>query len=164
MKLNYLTSLPKHLDKEIFENACNFYAKYLFPKQEKDVKIDISFTKPESGIAEVVWSEDNVNPRDFSLIIDRKVFGFRLLLTLAHEFVHIKQYVKREMFDYIINSSVKWKGKKFRDGQNIGADPKNIDYYFLPWEVEAYGMENGLAEYFMKEHNFTKSTQLYKRK
>lgn len=70
-----------------------------------------------------------------------------VLLCLGHEMVHVKQYVMREMFDYK-NGDVWFKGFVYSDWDN------DEDYYFLAWEIEAYGHELGLYVRFLEEVGF----------
>ena len=60
-----------------------------------------------------------------------------LIETICHECVHIKQYLKKELKELGVDKH-KWKG--------IEVNSKNIDYYELPWEVEAYNMEMEIAK------------------
>lgn len=78
-----------------------------------------------------------------------------ILRTLAHEIVHVKQYVLGEL--------------RWRDAgllyKGINHDAMNLmDYFELPYEIEAYGREKGLLYGFMlvwsgieKEINFPKA-------
>ncbi len=64
-----------------------------------------------------------------------------ILKTLAHELVHVKQYVMREL--------------RWRDAgllyKGINHDPENLmEYFELPYEIEAYGREKGLLYGFLK--------------
>jgi hypothetical protein len=53
-----------------------------------------------------------------------------MMQTLAHEMVHAKQYLRRELCGY----SMAWKGRK----------PRNYKYENAPWEKEAYRLEEEL--------------------
>lgn len=66
------------------------------------------------------------------------------LSVLAHEMVHVRQYVTNELVDH--GKYCTWKGKKFKE-----FDPDTDDYYFSPWEVEAFGMQVGLYRLYMRE-------------
>ena len=64
-----------------------------------------------------------------------------ILRTLAHELVHVKQYVLGEL--------------RWRDAgllyKGINHDPENLmEYFELPYEIEAYGREKGLLYGFLK--------------
>jgi hypothetical protein len=66
-----------------------------------------------------------------------------LMLDLAHELVHVKQYLNNELFDYVAGG-VRYKGTYF-DASKLTSDE---EYYDSPWEIEAYGREHGLVEMF----------------
>lgn len=72
----------------------------------------------------------------------RKRFGL-MLRTLAHEMIHAKQFIKRDLT--IINNKDAWKGKIWRARKK--ADP----YYDSPWERDAYSKEGSLARYCRKQ-------------
>ena len=77
-----------------------------------------------------------------------------ILKTLAHEIVHVKQYVLGELRSRDVG--LLYKG--------INHDAMNLmEYFELPYEIEAYGREKGLLYGFMvtwndieKEINFDK--------
>ena len=66
-----------------------------------------------------------------------------LMLDMAHELVHVKQYLKNELFDYV-DGKAKYKGEIFL----IGRSDNDAVYYNSPWEIEAYGREQGLYKMF----------------
>jgi hypothetical protein len=64
-----------------------------------------------------------------------------IIETLAHEMVHAKQYATGELVDG--GDHCYWQGKKYPEA-TLGS----IDYYFSPWEVEAYGKQVGLIRLY----------------
>ena len=63
-----------------------------------------------------------------------------ILKTLAHELVHVKQYVMKEL--------------RWRDAgllyKGVNHEPDNLmEYFELPYEIEAYGREKGLLYGFL---------------
>ena len=50
--------------------------------------------------------------------------------------VHVKQYAKGELKDFIRVNRIKWMGKIY--------DESKLDYWEQPWEIEAHGREKGL--------------------
>lgn len=68
--------------------------------------------------------------------------------SLAHEMVHVKQYVLGELDDIDI-SQVKWKGELYQSG-----DTEDEAYWNSPWEIEAYGREKGM-NYLRMKANFS---------
>ena len=58
--------------------------------------------------------------------------------------VHVKQYARRELDP---NKEV-WMGKTY--------NPKDVNYWDLPWEIEAHGREVGLFVRYCEENNLAK--------
>ena len=74
--------------------------------------------------------------REYELEIDRTTGLRRMLETVAHEMVHVKQYARNEMSDTVTQKKFyKWKDTLV---------PESTDYWDLPWEIEANGREVGL--------------------
>ena len=74
-------------------------------------------------------------PRYFELEIDKNLPLRKLLETLAHEMVHVKQYARGELYEGSRVSKHRWHGKW------LDKDP---NYWDQPWEIEAHGREAGL--------------------
>jgi hypothetical protein len=74
--------------------------------------------------------------REYELEIDHTTGLRRMLETVAHEMVHVKQYARNEMSDTVTQKKFyKWKDTLV---------PESTDYWDLPWEIEANGREVGL--------------------
>ena len=72
--------------------------------------------------------------------IDKRLEGDDFITCVLHELVHVKQQFKGELKE--INGIEKmWKGEV-----HIG-----VDYYNLPWEKEAYHMQEGLLDEYKKD-------------
>jgi hypothetical protein len=65
-----------------------------------------------------------------------------MLIVLAHEMVHVKQYAKGELKDFVYGTRVKFKGSIIDDNK--------VDYWDQPWEIEAHGREKGLYLKFLQ--------------
>jgi len=74
-------------------------------------------------------------PKRFELEINSGARLRRVLETVAHEMVHVKQFAKGELYQGIRAAKHRWQGDWIDD---------NIDYWDLPWEIEAHGREVGL--------------------
>ena len=101
---------------------------------------------------------EDYRPRDFCLEIDSRIWrrnskrwkrrGARddFITTVAHEMVHVYQWVSGNLRDRLSNSpslegySQYWKGKDYTD----------ISYKKLPYEKEAYRMQEQLLKKFKK--------------
>ena len=82
---------------------------------------------------------DEKSPRKFDMNLSSKLKRTGLLRGIAHECVHIKQYVKNQIWDYeepLNAQHVRWKMRTIRS--------KDYKYRELPWEREAFRMERNL--------------------
>ena len=108
----------------------------------------------EGGEAMMSETTNPKRPREFEVIVDHHraeidnynrtrtdtEWGHEILKTLAHELVHVKQYVMGEL-TYRTHGMV-WK--------KVTYSPDNIiDYFETPFEIEAYGREKGLLVAFL---------------
>ena len=119
-----------------------FYAKKLLGgRMARHLTIEIKLTKDLGkktqayGLCHI--TDDNLDkPREFMVELDASMnWDFAQILTwLAHEMVHVKQFVRGELCDYE-NTRVKWKSKEY---------PPTLGYDKQPWENEAYLLEEKL--------------------
>ena len=82
------------------------------------------------------WEDLRKTPRDFHIELDSTINLRDILINLAHEMVHVKQWVKGEMYEYANPNEVRWMKTKY--------DMNDMDYYDYPWEVDAFGRQLGL--------------------
>jgi hypothetical protein len=75
-----------------------------------------------------------LGPTVIGMSIDTALDIERLIIALAHEMVHVKQYARGQIKHGKSLNSRLWMGKKFKG-----------HYYDLPWEVEAFSKERVLA-------------------
>ena len=87
------------------------------------------------------------NPRHFAIELSKTQRLRALLETVAHEMVHVKQYARNELKENAGVGKHLWKGDWVSD---------TLDYYDLPWEVEAHGRERGLYIRYIQYHNLCK--------
>jgi hypothetical protein len=80
-------------------------------------------------------SERSDRPRHFMIEVHKNMRLRRVLETVAHEMVHAKQYAKGELYDSTRLAKQRWQGKWVS---------KNLNYWDMPWEIEAHGREAGL--------------------
>ena len=130
--------------KPFVADAARFFAEKLILNKRvlKNCHIKIRFTDKikEYGYASVDEKHKGKKPRKFLIEIHPGIGARRILETLAHEMVHIKQYVTGELSD---NMSA-WYGIKI--------DSDKIDYWDHPWEIDAFGRENGLLYKYAVSH------------
>jgi hypothetical protein len=139
---------------EVVRKSMRFYAEILMPRIKNDlsimVNLDHDFSK--SFLATVDVLDDSVRPRKFKIKVRRGLSGRKLFETIAHEMVHVKQYAYDELYDYQNPTTVRFRGKVYRD-----IDSKSIDYWLYPWEVEAFGKSYGLYKKFLEEYDLKPS-------
>jgi len=87
----------------------------------------------KEGIYGECWKEDKNN--SYCIRIEKSLPMKKIILTLAHEFVHIKQFAKGEL-KFLTKHDI-WNGKVFYHDHN---------YIDAPWEKEATEFENLLFE------------------
>ncbi len=121
------------------EKMVAFCAKKLMPKMNLDITINLC--KPTGAMGYCCEAD---NKRTFELEIDKSQSLRALLETVAHEMVHVKQYARRELDP---NKEV-WMGKTY--------NPENVNYWDLPWEIEAHGREVGLFVRYCEENKLAK--------
>ena len=117
--------------RKLVESATRFYAEKLMGKRlTENLKITVNLKRnllSKEGLeGSAVWN---------------------ILLTLAHEMVHVKQWAKDEMYEYLNTiGMVRFKGEK------VHLD--SLEYWDQPWEIEAYGKQLGLFIRYCENMNF----------
>ena len=126
--------------REYAEGIAAFFLYKLLPRmQDLDITITLKpFGKDSQAYGYCMPTDDCETydrPRSFELEINNKLRLRRLLETVAHEMVHVKQYARGELYQGIRVNKHRWQGEWLED---------DIDYWDLPWEIEAHGREIGL--------------------
>ena len=132
-------------------DAAHFYTyKLLGGRMYRNIVLDIKLTKDlkkkdnSYGYCHITGDVDK--PREFMIEIDAsmKHSNGQILTWLAHEMVHLKQFVRGELFDYAIGQRVQWKSKTYKT---------SLSYSKQPWEREAYRLEDKLYMEFAESYN-----------
>jgi len=120
--------------------AAQFFSQELISntRVRNNCQITIKFTSEikDYGYASIVGFNSKNLPRKFLIEIHSGIGARNILETLAHEMVHVKQYIMNETND----SLTIWRGKKINS--------KKVDYWNHPWEIDAFGRETGLLYKF----------------
>jgi hypothetical protein len=135
---------PDERFNEYVQRASQFYAEQLFPKQLlRHLVVTVKFNKhlDAYGYTGVEKRNTRGQAREFLIELHPYISGKQILKTLAHEFVHVKHYVYGELNE----EQTEWQGQPF--------DSDAVDYYELPWEIEAHGRETGLFTNFAKKES-----------
>lgn len=115
--------------KDLVVKTVGFCIKELLPRF-RTLDITVKLKKlPEGNYGYCMMGDDN---REFELEINKNLSLKDLITTLTHEMVHVKQYARKEMDA----NGLRWKK---------GRVSNNTDYLDLPWEKEAFRLENKLA-------------------
>lgn len=130
-------------DNEEFKEAAEFYATKLGIPDETIIAIGLYPEMPVAGYCE--YHNDDVYPYFIVGIEDNDEDSGEEdpLAILAHEMVHVKQYSRGELVDHGYYCS--WHGKKYEE-----AELSSEEYFFSPWEVEAFGMQVGLYRMYCR--------------
>lgn len=84
------------------------------------------------GFCEAINFDDDFGAVDYLIEIDADLSENNRFLTLAHEIIHVKQYLTGELsVDHKY-----WLGKKIKD----------VDYNSQPWEIEAHNLEQSVLK------------------
>lgn len=118
-------------------SAVQFFADNLFSKQmQRHLTLHFVFREKMRDYGQTIVNDYNDRnlPRDFIIEIKRNQPKEELYRTIAHEMVHVKQYVYNELNE----QQNLWCGKKINSDE--------IPYHEQPWEIEAES-----AAYFLFE-------------
>lgn len=125
--------------------AVNFFDKRILDNLEISIKFDKELLATTGDVAQMEWMDNNVRARVFNLYVDSGLSSFLKILSLMHEMVHVKQYAKGELFQSLRDSNLhKWNRKEWIDEQKV-------NYWELPWEIEAHGREKGMLISWMTD-------------
>lgn len=129
--------------KEDIRKASTFFINTLIP-QKRILHVAVKRRKDlieKCGTYGECWELDE--PHTFEILLDASLSRKDCLTTLAHEFVHVKQFSRKELkFGHKIDT---WCGKKYYHG---------AAYESLPWEKEATRLETKLYNEYQTHKKF----------
>ena len=152
----YSRNIDKRLKTAIFAMT-EFAMANLIPskKLRNNISINIHLRKhSNAGEAKLAKCANRYRPRDFQVLLNHHYmerddydrertdteWGHEILKTLAHELVHVKQYVAGDLTWR--DRGLVWKGVLYT--------PEHLGEYFeTPYEIEAFGRERGLLVCFL---------------
>ena len=110
--------------RELTFDAARFAWKHLMPRIKKcTINFELKRLKGYEGTCL------DIGHREYLIEIDKKLsLGDDFLTTIFHEMVHVKQYVRKELFS------------------DVNFYNTREEYLNLPWEIEAYEMQEVLLE------------------
>ena len=136
--------MSKILSKSELVSAKDYFAEILLSSRMlKFVNIEVKIVSGNapSGLCIIDEYNNQNKPRSFTIEINKNQSKLEILNAVAHEMVHVKQYVYGELNEQMSS----WLGQKI--------DCDEIDYFEQPWEVEAYNLEAFLTVMYLSEKN-----------
>lgn len=150
--------------------------KFILPSVQKKMSLNIvvidKYFKSEAGgtmdcAGEMLYLGNDNGIRRFKIVMvwkkinkEAKTPWVRLkepIKVLAHELVHVKQYLNNQLYDYV-TGDVRFEGRVYKE------TTADADYWESPWEIEAHGREYGIYAQFkelkMKEMKAKKAKSL----
>lgn len=133
-------SCANRASRKTLREATKLFLRELIPPhifQELRVSIFINpWMKKDLGACTPLRHSKKSKPKSFDIEIHTHKWNTkRLLKTLGHECVHVKQYATGELRDIEIGVT-RWKSRKINDTK--------LAYHKHPWEIEAAGNEENL--------------------
>lgn len=128
-----------------FENNVLAEHRDVFNKTSLKVNFIHNLQKDYGGCGFTGYVDSHVNPKHFITEIDDAMGLKATLITVAHEFTHLKQLTTGEMQQSLDGKFFRWNG--------MIIDTKQTHYYDLPWEIEAHGREYGMYDRFINRNN-----------
>jgi len=144
----HINGSTKKVRKDI-ELATWYYAEKLMGTRlmaglEITINLKKALLNKEGNEGTAIWEDDGYRPKEFTINLDTTVNFRNLLINLAHEMVHVKQWAKDEMYEYMNTMGmVRFKGERIH--------LEETDYWDYPWEIEAYGRQLGLFIRFCED-------------
>lgn len=142
--------------KELISEAVEYYCSLLVSKRMlNSLYVDVLMKKKidddEDFQAFCSYNGKSEGIREFEVELKKGMSVRDTLMYLAHECVHIKQFATGEMRDGSVYAiTTKWKGREINENK--------VDYWDLPWEIEAYGREKGLYSRFVAKKKLNDNT------
>lgn len=128
--------------RDLVKKSVDFVVKELGLTRMKTLNVDIKLVKMEEGNYGLCLAEDpGKHMRNFTINVNKNMNISMLIRTVLHEFVHVKQFARSELNAKYVG--MQWKTAHVTD---------DTDYMDLPWEKEAYKLEEKLAAKIWKEN------------
>jgi hypothetical protein len=129
---------PSKISDETMDKAILFASEFLEMDETIEVDFEDEFEDDRCGYCD--YDEDGV-----TVFINPKMKKSQIIVTLFHEMVHAKQFVRGELVPGEGKRHSRWMGEEC-----------NLPYLETPWEREAYELETVMWDIFRKEYNWFK--------
>ena len=122
------------------EKTVEWSIKKLGLSRMTSLNVNVILKKMPEGEFGLCMTDDVMDDiRNFNIEVNKNISLKDFVSTIIHEMVHVKQFAREEMSVY----GMRWKSK------NI---PEKTDYMDLPWEKEAYRLEEKLVKLIWEEN------------
>lgn len=148
LNADHLTDDKKALILE-FTTWCGI--KLLGPRLSKNIDVTMNMNERQLekdgvyALTDIHPDEGSERPRSFVIRMTKKFKILRSLIIIGHEMVHVKQYARKELTHCPRSGHHRWHGQLVNDDE--------VDYWDLPWEIEAHGREKGLVFQWVDKTN-----------
>ena len=138
--------------KDTLAHAVEYYCSMLMSKrmcQSLEVYVILKKKLENDFAGYCSYLDHHKGVRQFEIELSKNQTVRDTLSSLAHEVVHLKQFATGELKDTMRPGNVSvW------HGEHINED--KVDYWDLPFEIEAYGREKGLYTRYALKENISK--------
>jgi len=141
---NKLLGKLKPYEKLLF----NAYIDFLQDYYKTNINVEISFRKPNTkkffGWIDLIGLQN----KKYKIIVEHTLTG--VLGKIGHEFTHINQFLKGDLNYSEDEKFIIWKKKEFMTVKEYAKINDFNTYSKIPWEKEAYKMQDKLPPLFFK--------------
>ena len=117
--------------RELVFDVASFCFKKLIPRIKKlEIEFQLNNLK-DRAVGYCMMTDDK---RTFEIEVDKKLDIEEIITTVCHEMVHVKQYIRNEL--------------------GINNDNHGKNYFDLPYEKEAYELQETLLKQFKEVYNY----------
>jgi hypothetical protein len=123
--------------------ALAFFADELLTRQmQRHIMLTVTFKSKMKALGLTCVEDYNLagKPREFIIEVNRNQTEDEILRTIAHEMVHVKQYVYGELNE----EATYW------CGETLAIE---LEYHEQPWEIEAHDVGDIIFNEYMEKHN-----------
>ena len=143
---------PQRIDLDEVEDIIAFCAEMLLPEIADDLCFEVTFSNMrKQGKHGFAWCSD-IEELHFDIELEKSLSRDKMISTICHEMVHVKQTARGELEMYnkpsLRGEFVCFEGVGIWNGDEYIVNEDT--YYDLPWEIEAYGREVGLRVRYLE--------------
>jgi len=126
-------------ERKLTQDAFFFALEELMPRK-KNLDVEICLTDMED---DAEGYHCYIDKNEHNIEIQRGLIEEDLITLVFHEMVHVKQYERNELRDFGIRK--RWKGE-----DHISVFSTTDEYMALPWEEEAYRLQEEMYKKWLK--------------